>query len=92
MPVPRKHVAVRLDTPTLERLEILREVLSTDWHEATQSDVLRAAILSGLKSLEKEHAPRLADVKKKREADTREPPAPEKGGSPPDKLRKKPKG
>ena len=45
----KDHVAVRLDPPTLERLDILREVLSTDWHEATQSDVLRAVIFSGLK-------------------------------------------
>jgi hypothetical protein len=64
----KDHVAVRLDPPTLERLDILREVLSTEWHEATQSDVLRAVILGGLKQLEKELAPKLADAKKKRDA------------------------
>jgi hypothetical protein len=64
----KDHVAVRLDPPTLERLDILREVLSTEWHEATQSDVLRAVILSGLKQLEKEHAAKLAEAKKKRES------------------------
>lgn len=65
----KDHVAVRLDTPTLERLDALRDALSTEWHEATQSDVLRAVILTGLKSLEKEHAGKLADVKKRRDAD-----------------------
>lgn len=64
----KDHVAVRLDPPTLERLDVLREVLSTDWHEATQSDVLRAVILTGLKLLEKEHGPKLAEAKKKRES------------------------
>ena len=85
----KDHVAVRLDPPTLERLDILREVLSTDWHEATQSDVLRAVILSGLKLLEKEQAPRVVEVKKRREADRREPPAQEKPSSPTGKPRKK---
>jgi hypothetical protein len=74
----KDHVAVRLDPPTLERLDILREVLSTEWHEATQSDVLRAVILSGLKQLEKEHAAKLAEAKKKRESA----PAPEKASGP----------
>jgi hypothetical protein len=87
----KDHVAVRLDPPTLERLDILREVLSTDWHEATQSDVLRAVILSGLKLLEKEQAPRVVEVKKRREADRREPPVQdkEKPSSPTAKPRKK---
>jgi hypothetical protein len=85
----KDHVAVRLDPPTLERLDILREVLSTDWHEATQSDVLRAVILSGLKLLEKEHAPKVAEVKKRRESS----PAPaDKPGVPSSKRTKKGKG
>jgi hypothetical protein len=89
----KDHVAVRLDPPTLERLDILREVLSTDWHEATQSDVLRAVILSGLKLLEKEHSSKLAEVKRRHEADRREPaPAPEKAGGPVSKRGKKGKG
>jgi hypothetical protein len=78
----KDHVAVRLDTPTLERLDVLREVLSTDWHEANQSDVLRAVILNGLKSLEKEHAHRIAEVKKRRDGEKREAPAPEKPAAP----------
>ena len=85
----KDHVAVRLDLPTLERLDLLREVLSTDWHEATQSDVLRAVILNGLKQLEKEHAPRVAEARKRRDAS---PAAPEKASPPPSKARKKSKG
>ena len=77
----KDHVAVRLDPATLDRVDIMREVLSTDWHEATQSDALRALILSGLKLLEKEHATRIAEVKKRRDAS----PPPEKGGPPPEK-------
>jgi hypothetical protein len=83
----KDHVAVRLDPPTLDRLDLLREVLSTDWHEATQSDVLRAVILSGLKLLEKEHAARVAEVKKRRES-TPAPP-PEKPTTPSSKRGKK---
>lgn len=86
----KDHVAVRLDPPTLERLDILREVLSTDWHEATQSDVLRAVILSGLKLLEKEHAARVVEVKKRRETDRREP-VQEKPSGPSTKPRNKKK-
>lgn len=84
----KDHVAVRLDPPTLERLDILREVLSTDWHEATQSDVLRAVILSGLKLLEKEHAAKVADAKKRRESA----PQTEKPSVPSSKRSKKGKG
>jgi hypothetical protein len=97
----KDHVAVRLDPPTLERLDLLREVLTTDWHEATQSDVLRAVILTGLKLLEKEHGPKLEGVRKKREADKREAErleaekrdaAPEKPSTPSSKRGKKSKG
>ena len=52
---PKEHVAVRLDNETLSRVDALAEVLSTPWHEATRSDVLRAVILAGLEGLEKEH-------------------------------------
>jgi hypothetical protein len=86
----KDHVAVRLDPPTLERLELVREVLSTEWHQATQSDVLRAVILSGLKLLEKEHAAKIAETKKRREASREAPP--EKGGSPSSRRAKKTKG
>jgi hypothetical protein len=80
----KDHVAVRLDPPTLERLDVLREVLSTEWHEATQSDALRAVILSGLKVLEKEHGPRVSEIRRRREA---------AGAAPvPEKRKKKTKG
>jgi hypothetical protein len=87
----KDHVAVRLDPPTLDRLDVLREVLSTDWHEATQSDVLRAVILSGLKLLEKEHGARVAEAKKKRESEKREGPAAERPSGPPSKRGRKAK-
>jgi hypothetical protein len=87
----KDHVAVRLDPLTLERLDTLREVLSTDWHEATQSDVLRAVILSGLKLLEKEHAQRLSEVRRKRGVDKGEPPTAGRPSGPADRRAKKPK-
>jgi hypothetical protein len=61
---PKDHVAVRLDNPTLERVDSLKEVLSTPWHEATRSDILRALILTGLEQLEQEHRGALAKPKK----------------------------
>ena len=82
----KDHVAVRLDLPTLERLNGLREALTTEWHEATQSDVLRAVILTGLKQLEKEHASKLAELKKKSEGA-----APEKSGATTTRRGRKPK-
>jgi hypothetical protein len=82
----KDHVAVRLDPPTLERLEILRELLSTEWHEATQSDVLRAVILSGLKLLEKEHAARIAEAKRRRDGGRES--GPERAAAAPKRARK----
>jgi hypothetical protein len=61
---PKDHVAVRLDNPTLERVDALKDVLSTAWHEATRSDILRALILTGLEHLEQEHRSALAKPKK----------------------------
>ena len=49
-----EHAAVRLDTETLERLDALRPCFSTFWHEATESDVLRAVIVAGLDIVEGE--------------------------------------
>jgi|HubBroStandDraft_4_1064222.scaffolds.fasta_scaffold537361_2 hypothetical protein len=43
-----KHVAVRLDEPTLAQVDALIPVLSTPWHKAKRSDVLRALIHAGL--------------------------------------------
>ena len=61
---PKDHVAVRLDNPTLERVDSLKEVLSTPWHEATRSDILRALILTGLEQLEQQHKGALTKPRK----------------------------
>ena len=61
---PKDHVAVRLDNLTLERVDALKDVLSTPWHEATRSDILRALILSGLEQFEQQHRSALAKPKK----------------------------
>ena len=61
---PKDHVAVRLDNPTLERVDSLKDVLSTPWHEATRSDILRALILTGLEQLEQQHRGALTKPKK----------------------------
>jgi len=57
---PKDHVAVRLDTATLSRVDALKHILSTPWHEATRSDILRAVLLIGLEELEQEHRGALA--------------------------------
>jgi hypothetical protein len=67
---PKDHVAVRLDNLTLERVDALKEVLSTPWHEATRSDILRALILTGLEQLEQQHRGTLAKPRKGAAAET----------------------
>ncbi len=47
-----KHVAVRLDEETLARVDALIPTLSTPWHQAKRSDVLRALIHAGLEAQE----------------------------------------
>jgi hypothetical protein len=61
---PKDHVAVRLDNLTLERVDSLKDVLSTPWHEATRSDILRALILTGLEQLEQQHRGALTKPRK----------------------------
>ena len=51
----KDHVAVRLDDATLSRVDALKDVLTTEWHEATRSDILRALILIGLERFEQEY-------------------------------------
>ena len=51
----KDHLAVRLDKAMLSRLDAFKDVLTTPWHEATRSDILRALILRGLESLEQMH-------------------------------------
>jgi len=45
-----KHVAVRLDEQTLARVDALIPVLSTAWHRAKRSEVLRALLHAGLET------------------------------------------
>ena len=47
-----ENTAVRLDAETLARINALRPYFSTFWHEATESDALRAVILAGLDIVE----------------------------------------
>jgi hypothetical protein len=49
------HAACKVDEETRDRLDALLPHLSTDYHRATRSDVLRAAVLKGLPALEQAH-------------------------------------
>jgi len=51
----RQHTSVRIDNETLARIEAVREHLSTEWRDATTSDVLRALIYMGLRVMEKKY-------------------------------------
>jgi hypothetical protein len=55
--LPRGHVAVRLDEPTIARLDALLPLYALPGREATRSDGLRAVILAGL-IIEEERAGR----------------------------------
>lgn len=57
--LPKGHVAVRLDTPTIERLEALLPLYALPGRAATRSDGLRAVILAGLE-VEEQRATRLS--------------------------------
>jgi hypothetical protein len=46
--LPRGHVAVRLDEPTIARLDALLRLYALPGRDATRSDGLRAVILAGL--------------------------------------------
>jgi hypothetical protein len=46
------HVAVRLDRPTIDRIDALLPTMSAPWHRATRSDVLRALVHEALPGLE----------------------------------------
>ena len=54
---PKKHVAVRLDSEEIARIDALLPRLSEPWRKATRSDALRAALLRGLELLEQETPP-----------------------------------
>jgi hypothetical protein len=57
--LPKGHVAVRLDAPTIARLEALLPLYALPGRAATRSDGLRAVILAGL-DVEERRAARLA--------------------------------
>lgn len=46
------HAACKVDEETRDRLDALLPHLSTDYHQATRSDALRAVVLKGLPILE----------------------------------------
>jgi hypothetical protein len=46
--LPKGHVAVRLDEPTIARIEALLPLYALPGRTATRSDGLRAVILAGL--------------------------------------------
>lgn len=56
--VPRGHVAVRLDTSTIARLDALLSLYALPGRAATRSDGLRAVILAGIE-IEERRAARL---------------------------------
>jgi hypothetical protein len=56
--LPKGHVAVRLDAPTIARLEALLPLYALPGRDATRSDGLRAVILAGLDQ-EEQRAARL---------------------------------
>jgi len=55
---PKGHVAVRLDTPTIARLDALLPLYALPGRDATRSDALRAAILAGIDVEERRAAQR----------------------------------
>ena len=56
--LPKGHVAVRLDEPTIARIEALLPLYALPGRAATRSDGLRAVILAGLE-IEEGRASRL---------------------------------
>jgi hypothetical protein len=50
----RTHVSVRLDDPTMARVDALGPMFSTKWRPATRSDILRGLILRSLDLFESE--------------------------------------
>ena len=69
--LPRGHVAVRLDEPTIARLDALLPLYALPGRAATRSDGLRAVILAGI-DMEERRAARVAAAS-----------APDRGGDPP---------
>src|SRR5262245_4100567 len=53
---PKDHVAVRLSPDLVTEVHALIPEMSTDWHQATISDVLRMLIIKGLHAHKQEKA------------------------------------
>jgi hypothetical protein len=47
-----KHIAVRLNSDTVARVDALVPGLSSAWHKAKRSDAIRYLILAGLAAVE----------------------------------------
>lgn len=67
----KQHTAVRVDGSTLARIEEIRKNLSTEWRDATISDVMRLLIHSGLNILEERYKP---EYRQEKEASQRKAP------------------
>jgi hypothetical protein len=59
------HVSVRLDGPTMARVDSLGPIFSTKWRPATRSDILRGLILHSLDAFEREAAVEQKPVKRR---------------------------
>lgn len=57
-PLSPSHAAARLDAEVDARLVALCERMSTSWHQANRSEVLRAVILAGLPIIEAAYPPK----------------------------------
>lgn len=51
---PKDLVAVRMEREDIRRVNALREHFDSSWHQATQSDVLRALVLRALDDMEQD--------------------------------------
>jgi hypothetical protein len=51
---PKINIAARVPAPIVERLDALSSALSTEWHDASRSEVVRAALTKGIEALEAE--------------------------------------
>ena len=54
----RQHIALRLDAPTVARVDALIPSLCSSWYAANRSDVMRALVMEALPILERRAARR----------------------------------
>ena len=57
---PKEHVAVRLDKPTVDRIDALLPLYEQPWRGTCRSDALRALLLAGLEVEERRATQRTA--------------------------------